>query len=902
MLLSGKTIKEAEIWYERARNREPKPTALHREFIEASKNQKRKKAIKIGGIVGAGLATIGLGGLLAKLLLGNDPNEDEEKDKDKTTQVEARDGEDEIYAIANKAAGDAVATIEADPRTAALMAAAALHLVAATPVVAGSDPDRALRSALDKTRGRALVDELNAGSGKPIAAVAISPNGSKAVATSGKDAKVWDLAGGKPKPLYLRGHQSPIVLAEATPDGRWLVTAAEDRTMRLWDLRAEDPGTDARILREHKGTVDRVDFSTDGRWMISSSSEDGHPRIWDLHAADPSSPTGSISGGHEGAINDVALAANGNAAYTVGEDGSIKMWSLDNGRVGKRVALTGHEGPVLAVDVSNDGHWLISASQDMTARMWDLTSPAPWRNAIVLQGHTGPVTKVAISEDSKLAVTASSDNTLRIWELDAKDPAVTGVTFKGHSGVINDLRLDRSGTWAVTAGKDAKVFAWNLAKRDRVVEFVEFPGHTREASSIAISADGRFMISGSIDGNAFVWDYRGGKDSSNGNYFPARSHAGVINDVDVSRDGKRFISAGGDGKAVLWEFEQSGRPFPRDVLVGHQKPINTAVLAPGGRWAATAGQDMTIRVWDIVKEDPSKHVQLLEGHTGEVMDLVFSPDGSKLFSCAADNSVRAWDADSGWAPTELVGHGSEVVRLGINPAGTFLISSDIRGELRSWDLNAPLGAPTQQFQAHEREIWALAFSEDGKHMLSGSADRNARLWFMSAKGLEDKAVMLRGHQDTVNSASFSPDGHWIATGSRDGTVLLWDLASAHPEEGAKKWDMLDGNGVEWVRFGPDSKRLYAGNGDGSIHIWYPEPLSNRSDHQVLRGHEKKISGMAMPASGGFLLTGSYDGTARVWPMNPGEMIALGCYAAGRSPTEQEWQTWVPGQPYKAICG
>src|SRR5690606_30933166 len=44
MLLSGKTIKEAEIWYERARNREPKPTALHREFIEASKNQKRKKA------------------------------------------------------------------------------------------------------------------------------------------------------------------------------------------------------------------------------------------------------------------------------------------------------------------------------------------------------------------------------------------------------------------------------------------------------------------------------------------------------------------------------------------------------------------------------------------------------------------------------------------------------------------------------------------------------------------------------------------------------------------------------------------------------------------------------------------------------------------------------------------
>jgi hypothetical protein len=58
----------------------------------------------------------------------------------------------------------------------------------------------------------------------------------------------------------------------------------------------------------------------------------------------------------------------------------------------------------------------------------------------------------------------------------------------------------------------------------------------------------------------------------------------------------------------------------------------------------------------------------------------------------------------------------------------------------------------------------------------------------------------------------------------------------------------------------------------------------------------------MPVSGGFLLTGSYDGTARVWPMNPPEMIELACHTAGRNPTEAEWAAWVPGQPYKAICG
>jgi WD40 repeat protein len=114
--------------------------------------------------------------------------------------------------------------------------------------------------------------------------------------------------------------------------------------------------------------------------------------------------------------------------------------------------------------------------------------------------------------------------------------------------------------------------------------------------------------------------------------------------------------------------------------------------------------------------------------------------------------------------------------------------------------------------------------------------------------------------------------------------------------------MPDSNGVEWVLFGAESKRLYAGNGDGSIHIWIPAPLEGRNDHQVLVGHEKKVSAMVQPIDGRFVITGSYDGTARVWPMGPRELVRLACYTAGRSPTQAEWQAWLPGQEYKPICG
>ena len=130
----------------------------------------------------------------------------------------------------------------------------------------------------------------------------------------------------------------PLVLLEMSVMAGWLVTTAEDRTIRLWDLRADDPGTDARILRGHDGKVDRLDFSADGRWMISSSSEDNRPRIWDLHADDPTNPTAALVG-HEGVITDVAIAGDGKAAYTCSDDMTAKVTTLGLKQINDTVNL-----------------------------------------------------------------------------------------------------------------------------------------------------------------------------------------------------------------------------------------------------------------------------------------------------------------------------------------------------------------------------------------------------------------------------------------------------------------------------------------------------------------------------------------------------------------------------------
>jgi hypothetical protein len=145
----------------------------------------------------------------------------------------------------------------------------------------------------------------------------------------------------------LAGHHGPVHSAVFSPDGLRALTAADDKTARVWDLRGKQPGFVA--LEGHRGPVVSAAFSPDGTHVVTASA-DGTARVWDLRQRQPSF-----------------------------------------------VALEGHRGPVVSAAFSPDGTYIVTASADGTARVWDLRQRQP--SFVALEGHRGPVVSVAFSPE-----------------------------------------------------------------------------------------------------------------------------------------------------------------------------------------------------------------------------------------------------------------------------------------------------------------------------------------------------------------------------------------------------------------------------------------------------------------------------------------------------------------------
>jgi hypothetical protein len=233
----------------------------------------------------------------------------------------------------------------------------------------------------------------------------------------------------------LVGHLDVVVACAVTPDGRCVVSASGDGTLKVWDL---ESGRVLATLEGHASGVNACAVTADGRRVISAS-QDQTLKVWDLE----SGRALATLAGHTSTVMACAVTADGRRMVSASEDQTLKVWDLESGRA--LSTLEGHTGGVRACAVTPDGRRLVSGSTDRTLKVWDLESG---RALSTLEGHTGYVRACAVAADGRRVVSASDDWTLKVWDLETYD------CLLAHSGDAPYHAVTTSAT-ALVAGDRA---------------------------------------------------------------------------------------------------------------------------------------------------------------------------------------------------------------------------------------------------------------------------------------------------------------------------------------------------------------------------------------------------------------------------------------------------------------
>ncbi|MBN1145306.1 MAG: hypothetical protein JXA72_12825 [Bacteroidales bacterium] len=299
--------------------------------------------------------------------------------------------------------------------------------------------------------------------------------------------------------------------------------------------------------------------------------------------------------------------------------------------------------------------------------------------------------------------------------------------------------------------------------------FNSLSGHERSVQSLAFVPGTNTLYSSGFDGKILRFDLNSNTKTGR----PLIRNSFFNRSLSISPNG-RWLACGTQTSGIQLFNLNTANTVP-ELLEGHKGWVGALDYTPDSKYLYSASTDKTIMVWNLIENTNSVFITLA---TTYVRCLAVSPSGRFLFGGTDDGRLIRWNLDTKEQTVVFQSDGNSIHAVSISSNGGRIAFADKNGFLRI--LNATTNRVTTSFAAHSVRIQDVKFSNDDRQLATCSTDKTVKIW--DVNNMNNRPVVINRHDSWVLSIAFSPDGKYLISSTQNGNIHYWPTHAAFMAE------------------------------------------------------------------------------------------------------------------------